>query len=368
MHLLFTKISMNKTVFYDKHTALGARMVEFADYLMPVEYSGVTNEHLAVRNQAGIFDVSHMGEIWVKGSKALEFLQHVTTNDVARLSVGQVQYSCLTNSLGGIVDDLLVYRVEEQKYMLVVNASNTNKDWQWLQANNPMGATLENSSANISQIALQGPLSIEILQKLTPVDVSKIPYYHFAIGTVAGKKDVILSATGYTGAGGFELYFYNTDGPALWDALMEAGTPLGLKPAGLAARDTLRLEKGFALYGNDLSDSTSPIEAGLGWIVKTEAKSFVGSEVIRKQKADGPARKLCGFRMLEKAIPRQHYLIEDVAGTIIGEVTSGTMSPSLKQGIGMGYVLTGHAAIGATIYIAIRNKKIPAEIVKLPFL
>lgn len=359
---------MNKTVFYEKHLSLGARIVDFGGFQMPIEYSGVNDEHLSVRNQAGLFDVSHMGEIWVKGPQALAFLQNVTTNDVSKLTIGQAQYSCFTNQRGGIVDDLLIYKVEDQKYMLVVNASNTAKDWNWLTENNKQGAILENSSATISQLAIQGPKSIDILSKLTKTDVSAIPYYHFIVGEVAGITDVIISATGYTGAGGFELYFYNQNGPALWDALMDAGIPMGLKPAGLAARDTLRLEKGFSLYGNDLSDDTTPLEAGLGWIVKLDRKHFIGSDILQKQKSEGPSKKLCGFRMLERAIPRQHYIIENTEERAIGEVTSGTMSPMLKQGIGMGYVEAKYALPGTTINIVIRTKKIAAEVVKLPFL
>jgi len=351
------------------HRDAGAKMVEFAGFEMPLEYSGVNDEHVNVRNHAGIFDVSHMGEFWVKGPRARDFVQKVTTNDVDKLYPGKVQYSCLPNGKGGVVDDLLVYHYEEQKYLLVVNAANIRKDWEWLNEVNDIGAELGDSSDNIAQLAVQGPASIEILQKLTDIDLSKLKFYTFTTGIMAGIKDVIISNTGYTGAGGFELYFYNEYAETIWDKIMEAGKPLGLKPAGLAARDTLRLEMGFCLYGNDLDDSTSPIEAGLGWITKfNENNNFIDKERLLTQKKEGVGRKLVGFEMVERAIPRQHYSILNEDHQIIGEVTSGTMSPFLKKGIGMGYVEPQFASEGTDIFIAIRNKKSKARVVKTPFI
>lgn len=359
---------MKKTVFNEKHKVLGARLVPFAGFEMPVEYSGVIDEHLTVRNNVGVFDVSHMGEFWVKGPKALDLIQKVTTNDASKLSIGKAQYSCLPNGKGGIVDDLLVYKYEEEKYFLVVNASNIEKDWEWINSQNTMGAVLENASDRMSQLAVQGPKALEVLQKLTPVDLSKIPYYGFTTGFFAGISDVIISATGYTGAGGFELYFYNNVGDKIWDDIFDAGADFGIKPIGLAARDTLRLEMGFALYGNDIDDTTSPIEAGLGWITKfVEGKDFIDKALLLNQKNNGVSRKLIGFEMLEKAIPRHGYTIVDDKGSEIGVVTSGTMSPSLKIGIGMGYVATSFAEPGKEVFINIRNKNVKAKIVKFPF-
>jgi aminomethyltransferase len=309
-----------------------------------------------------------MGEIWVKGLQALALIQRIATNDASSLVTGKAQYSCMPNGKGGIVDDILVYRYEEQKYLLVVNAANIDKDWAWIQANNTMGAELENASGKISQLAVQGPKAQEVMQRLTSVDLADIPYYSFTTGEFAGVKDVIISATGYTGSGGFELYFYNSDGVKIWNALFEAGKSEGILPIGLAARDTLRLEKGFCLYGNDIDDTTSPIEAGLGWITKfVDGKDFIDRDFLLKQKTEGVARKLVGFEMVDKGIPRHDYQIMDAAGAVIGRVTSGTMSPCLKTGIGMGYVATEHAAIDSEIFISIRDKKLKANVVKPPF-
>jgi len=359
---------MKCTVFEIIHKALGAKMMPFAGYNMPIEYSGINNEHLTVRNGVGVFDVSHMGEIWIKGPQALTFIQRITVNDASALTVGKAQYTCMPNGKGGIVDDILVYRYEEQKYLLVVNAANIDKDWAWIQANNTMGAKLENASDRISQLAVQGPKALDVMQRLTTVDLANIPYYSFITGEFAGVKDVIISATGYTGSGGFELYFYNNDGIKIWDALFEAGKSDNILPIGLAARDTLRLEKGYCLYGNDIDDTTSPIEAGLGWITKfADGKEFIDRDFLLKQKTDGVSRKLVCFEMLDKGVPRNDYHIMDAAGVVIGRVTSGTMSPCLKIGIGMGYVATEHAAFGCEIYISIRDKKLKAKVIKPPF-
>ena len=359
---------MKSTVFESIHKAFGAKMMPFAGYNMPIEYSGINNEHLTVRSGVGVFDVSHMGEIWVKGPQALALIQRITTNDASVLVVGKAQYSCMTNGKGGIVDDILVYRYEEQKYLLVVNAANIDKDWAWIQANNTVGAELENASGKISQLAVQGPKALNVMQRLTSIDLASIPYYSFTTGEFAGVENVIVSATGYTGSGGFELYFYNDDGVKIWNALFEKGIPEGILPVGLAARDTLRLEKGFCLYGNDIDDATSPIEAGLGWITKfVEGKDFIDRGFLQKQKTEGVTRKLVGFEMIDKGIPRHDYQIMNIDGSVIGRVTSGTMSPCLKTGIGMGYVATEHTAIGSEIYISIRDKKLKAKVAKPPF-
>lgn len=360
---------MIETVFAPIHQSLGARMIDFAGFYMPVEFSGVTDEHLCVRQFVGVFDVSHMGEIWVKGPNALAFLQYVTSNDVSKLQPGKIQYSCFINHNGGIVDDLLVYCYEDQKYLLVVNASNIEKDWNWLNQNNTLGAELENSSDRISQLAVQGPKALDTLQKITDINLSTIPYYTFVVGTIGGIDSVIISNTGYTGAEGFELYFYNEQAFSIWQKVFDAGLEFGIKPAGLAARDTLRLEMGYCLYGNDLNDTTTPLEAGLGWITKwVDGKNFIGRAVLEEQKRDGINRKLTGFVMQERAIPRQHYTIVDVDNNIIGEVTSGTMSPILKQGIGMGYINVANSTEGSTIFVSIRDKRIPAKVVRLPFI
>lgn len=360
---------MKYTVLNNIHKALGAKMVSFAGFEMPIEYAGITTEHLAVRNDVGIFDVSHMGEFWVKGPKALEFVQKVTSNDASTLNIGKIQYSCFPNGNGGIVDDLLVYKYEDQKYLLVVNAGNIDKDWAWCVSQNSMGAILENASDNISQLAIQGPKAVELLQTLTSVDLSKIDYYTFVTGDFAGIADVIISNTGYTGAGGFELYFYNKDVELAWAKILEAGKCFKIEPIGLGARDTLRLEMGYCLYGNDINDTTSPIEAGLGWITKfVDNKDFIDRSFLENQKMVGVSRKLVGFEMQERAIPRHDYEIVDIHGNVIGVVTSGTMSPILQKGIGMGYVEPSYSKIGSTIYIRIRNKQVPATVVKMPFL
>jgi len=359
---------MNYTAFNEIHKKLGARLVPFAGFEMPVEYSGINDEHITVREKLGIFDVSHMGEIWVKGPKAKAFVQKVTSNDVNVLLPGKIQYSCFPNGKGGIVDDLLVYCYEDSKYLLVVNASNTDKDFNWLVSQNTEGAVLENASNKISQVAVQGPLAIKALQKLTPVNLSEIHYYTFITSEFAGEKDVIISATGYTGAGGFELYFYNEVAAGIWEKIMDAGKEFGIKPIGLAARDTLRLEMGYCLYGNDINDNTSPLEAGLGWITKfSDGNDFIDRKFLEKQKAEGIKKKLVAFLMNERGIPRQHYEVVNASGEIIGEVTSGTMSPMLKQGIGMAYVETAFSSTGNEIFIRIRDKNLKATIVALPF-
>jgi aminomethyltransferase len=343
-------------------------MHEFAGFYMPIEYTGIIDEHLAVCHSVGVFDVSHMGEFWVKGPQALAFIQGITSNDASTLTVGKAQYTCFPNEDGGIVDDLLVYRYEDEKYMLVVNAGNIAKDWDWCVTHNTAGAELENASDRIAQLAIQGPKATEVLQRLTPVDLSAIPYYSFRTGEFAGCPNVIISNTGYTGAGGFELYFYPSDAMTLWNAIFEAGKPEGIKPIGLGARDTLRLEMGFCLYGNDLDDTTSPIEAGLGWITKfAEGKDFTNRAALESQKKEGVTRKLCPFEMIDKGIPRHGYEIVDAEGNPIGVVTSGTMSPLLKKGIGMGYVKPEYAKAGTDIYIRIRNKDLKASVVKAPF-
>jgi aminomethyltransferase len=360
---------MKRTALYLKHVASKARIVEFAGYEMPVEYSGVNDEHMAVRNGVGIFDVSHMGEIWVKGPDAMQFLQTVTSNDVSVLTPGKVQYSCLPNDRGGIVDDLLVYCYEPEKYLLVVNASNTLKAWVWLHNHVVGRVNLENATDAISQVAVQGPKAINVLQKLTEINLADLKNYTFKTGKLAGIDDVIISATGYTGAGGFELYFYNEAAEKIWDAIMEAGKEFNIKPCGLAARDTLRLEMGYCLYGHEINGDTSPLEAGLDWITKlTDKKPLFNKEYLLKQKQEGLTMQLVGFSMLDKAIPRQHYEIVDHEGVRIGEVTSGTMSPILKKGIGMGYVKPDFTPEGTKIFVQIRGKNVPAEIVKTPFI
>lgn len=359
---------MKQTPFTEIHQALGAKMHEFAGYNMPIEYSGIIDEHRTVCEAVGVFDVSHMGEFWVKGPKALAFLQKITSNDVSVLPVGKAQYTCFTNEKGGIIDDLLVYRVGDEKYMLVVNASNIEKDWAWCKKQNTEEAVLENASNHTAQLAIQGPKALQVLQKLCSADLSSIPYYSFLTTEVAGVKEVIVSNTGYTGAGGFELYFYPAYGVNLWKAIFEAGKDLGIKPVGLGARDTLRLEMGFCLYGNDLSEETSPLEAGLGWITKfVDGKNFIGREVLEKQKQEGVSRKLCGFVLQERGIPRHDYPLVNASGEVIGTVTSGSMSPTTKEGIGLAYVASEYAKIGSEVFVRIREKNIPASIVKPPF-
>ena len=360
---------MKITAFNQIHKKLGAKMVDFAGFEMPVEYSGIRDEHMTVRESVGVFDVSHMGEFWVKGPQALNLLKKVSSNDPTLLIPGQAQYSCFPNGKGGIVDDLLIYYYEPEKYMLVVNAANIEKDWNWIVSNNDVGAELENSSDEISQIAVQGPKATAALQKLTSVNLSKIKYYTFVTREIAGVKGVIISATGYTGAGGFELYFRNSEAEKIWNAVFEAGAEFGIKPVGLAARDTLRLEMGFCLYGNDIDDTTSPIEAGLGWITKfNNGRQYIDREFLTMQKNEGVTRRLRGFILKERGIPRHGYDLVNSEGEKIGEVTSGTMSPVLNSGIGMGYVAKEYSAFGTRIFVQIRNKKIPAEIVKVPFI
>lgn len=359
---------MKTTPFTEKHIALGAKMHEFAGYNMPIEYSGIIEEHLTVCQGVGVFDVSHMGEFWVKGPSALEFIQQVTSNNAAVLTPGKIQYTCFPNEDGGIVDDLLVYAYEPDKYMLVVNAANIEKDWNWSVSHNTVGAELENSSDNIGQLAIQGPKAIDTLQKLTDIVLADIPYYTFKVGELAGVKNVIISNTGYTGAGGFELYFYPQDAEKIWNAVFEAGEEFGIKPIGLGARDTLRLEMGFCLYGNDIDDTTSPIEAGLGWITKfVDGKNFTNRAALEKQKAEGVSRKLVGFEMIDRGIPRHGYPLTDMDGNVIGNVTSGTMSPTRKIGIGMGYVKTEFSKPGTEICLDNRGRKLKAIVVKPPF-
>jgi aminomethyltransferase len=359
---------MNTTVFNPRHHQLGARMVEFAGYEMPLEYSGINSEHLSVRNSAGVFDVSHMGEIWVKGPDSRLLLDYVLSNDPGVLAPGKAQYTCFPNGKGGIVDDLIVHQFDKEKYLLVVNAANIQKDWNWLNTQNKFGAILENASGRISQLAVQGPNATKILQKLTSHNLSEIKSFTFITGEIAGLKNVIIAATGYTGAGGFELYLENSLPLKLWDNIFDAGKEFDIKPVGLAARDTLRLEMGYCLYGNDINDETSPLEAGLGWITKfNPGRSFIDHDLLLEQKNKGVARKLGGFEMIDRGIPRQHYLLYNKAGEIIGEVTSGTMSPSLKTGIGMAYIKTAYAGPGSEIRVGIRDKILAAKMVKMPF-
>ena len=357
---------MKNTALTHIHESLGAKMVPFAGFNMPVQYEGVTAEHETVRNGVGVFDVSHMGEFLLTGPNALALIQKVTSNDASTLTIGRAQYSCLPNAEGGIVDDLIVYRMKEEQYLLVVNASNIEKDWNWISSHNDLGVDMKNLSDDYSLLAIQGPKAVEAMQALTSVNLSEIKYYHFEVADFAGIEHVIISATGYTGSGGFEIYCKNSEVEQIWNKVFEAGAPFGIKPIGLAARDTLRLEMGFCLYGNDINDSTSPIEAGLGWITKF-TKDFVNSENLKKQKEEGVSRKLVGFELLERGIPRHDYEIVDANGNNIGIVTSGTMAPSVGKGIGMGYVKTEHAAVDSEIYIQIRNNKVLAKVVKMPF-
>ncbi|MCM5663407.1 glycine cleavage system aminomethyltransferase GcvT [Galbibacter mesophilus] len=358
---------MKNTALTDTHIKLGAKMVPFAGYNMPVQYEGVNIEHETVRKHLGVFDVSHMGEFLVSGPNALTLIQKVSSNDAEKLSIGKAQYSCLPNEDGGIVDDLIIYKIKEEQYLLVVNASNIEKDWNWISKyNEAIGAEMRNISDDYSLLAIQGPKAVEAMQSLTPVDLSAIKFYHFEVAEFAGIEHVIISATGYTGSGGFEIYCKNSEVAQVWDKVLEAGKDFGIKPIGLAARDTLRLEMGYCLYGNDIDDSTSPIEAGLGWITKF-TKDFVNSEALKKQKEEGVSKKLVGFEITEKGIPRHGYEILNTEDEVIGNVTSGTMSPSLGKGIGLGYVSTENATVGTTIYLQIRKKKVAAKVVKLPF-
>ena len=349
------------------HTKLGAKMVPFAGYSMPVQYSGINDEHETVRSTVGVFDVSHMGEFILKGSDALDLIQRVTSNDASKLSDGKAQYSCFPNETGGIVDDLIVYKIEDNSYMLVVNASNIEKDWNWLMKFNTKNVEMHNISDKTSLLAVQGPKAMQVLQKLTAVNLADIPYYCFAKGEVAGCKNVLISNTGYTGAGGFEIYFENQYAEHIWNELMNAGKEFGIKPAGLGARDTLRLEMGFCLYGNDIDDTTSPLEAGLGWITKF-TKDFTNSQKLQLQKEQGITKKLVGFEMIDRGIPRHDYVIADNDGKTIGRVTSGTQSPTLQKAIGMGYVDKAFAVEGTEIMINVRDKALKAKVIKMPFL
>jgi aminomethyltransferase len=364
---------MKNTPFAQFHIGLKAKMVPFAGYNMPVEYAGITEEHMTVREKVGVFDVSHMGEFWIYGPNAFRFLQAITSNDISSLYDGKVQYSCFPNGKGGIVDDLLVYKFSDKKYLLVVNAANIEKDWKWCVRNAASfgikeGEDLINQSDNTAQLAVQGPLALRAMQKLTKESVTDMEYYTFKVIEFAGIRDVLFATTGYTGSGGCEIYVRNEDAPKLWKAVFEAGEEFGIKPIGLGARDTLRLEMGYCLYGNDINDETSPIEAGLGWITKfTESKEFIDKALLLKQKNEGVSKKLKGFVMIDRGIPRQHYEVVDSSGKIIGEVTSGTMSPILKQGIGMAYIAKAFWKTGTEIFIRIRNKDLKARITDLPF-
>jgi len=357
---------MKNTALTHVHEELGAKMVPFAGYNMPVSYEGVNAEHETVRNAVGVFDVSHMGEFLISGENALALIQKVTSNDSSTLEIGKAQYSCLPNNDGGIVDDLIVYKIKDEEYLLVVNASNIDKDWDWISSHNSVGAEMKNISDNYSLLAIQGPKAVEAMQSLTSVDLSAVKYYHFEVADFAGIEHVIISATGYTGSGGFEIYCKNSEVEQVWNKVFEAGAAFGIKPIGLAARDTLRLEMGFCLYGNDINDTTSPLEAGLGWITKF-TKEFTNSENLKAQKEAGVTRKLVGFELIDRGIPRHDYEIVDADGNNIGIVTSGTQAPSLGKAIGMGYVKTEFAAVDSEIYILIRDKKIAARVAKLPF-
>lgn len=357
---------MKDTVLKHIHESLGAKILPFAGYNMPILYEGVNAEHEAVRNGVGVFDVSHMGEFLLTGPNALALIQKVTSNDASTLTIGRAQYSCLPNNNGGIVDDLIVYRMKEEQYLLVVNASNIEKDWAWISSHNDLDVDMKDLSDEYSLLAIQGPKAVEAMQSLTSVDLSAIPYYHFEVGPFAGIENVIISATGYTGSGGFEIYCKNDEVEQVWNKVFEAGAAYGIKPIGLAARDTLRLEMGFCLYGNDINDTTSPLEAGLGWITKF-TKVFVNSDNLKTQKEAGVFRKLVGFELLDRGVPRQDYEIVDKKGDVIGIVTSGTMAPSLNKGIGMGYVTTPFSTVDSEIFIRIRKNDVPAKVVKMPF-
>ena len=357
---------MKNTALTHIHEGLGAKMLPFAGYNMPILYEGVNAEHETVRNAVGVFDVSHMGEFFISGPNALALIQKVTSNDASTLTVGKAQYSCLPNNQGGIVDDLLIYKLKEEAYLLVVNASNIDKDWDWISSHNDVKAEMENVSDDYSLLAIQGPKAVEAMQALSSVDLAAIKYYHFEVADFAGLDNVIISATGYTGSGGFEIYCKNADVEQIWNKVFEAGAAYGIKPIGLAARDTLRLEMGLCLYGNDINDTTSPLEAGLGWITKF-TKEFTNSENLKRQKEEGVTRKLVAFEMQERAVPRHDYEIVDGTGAVIGIVTSGTMSPSMNKGIGLGYVTVANSAVDSDIYIRIRKNDVAAKVVKLPF-
>lgn len=357
---------MKNIALNDTHIKLGGKMVPFAGFMMPVQYEGVTIEHETVRNAVGVFDVSHMGEFLLTGPKAIELIQKVSTNDASTLTIGRAQYSCMPNGNGGIIDDLIIYKIKEEQYLLVVNASNIEKDWNWISKHNDLGVEMKNLSDDYSLLAIQGPKAVEAMQSLSSIDLSQISYYHFEVADFAGIEHVIISATGYTGSGGFEIYCKNSEVQQVWDRVFEAGAAFGIKPIGLAARDTLRLEMGFCLYGNDIDDTTSPLEAGLGWITKF-TKEFIDSDKLKQQKEAGVSRKLVAFEMVDKGIPRHDYEIADASGKVIGKVTSGTMSPSMKIGIGLGYVAIEEAVMDNEIFIIVREKLVKAKIVKLPF-
>lgn len=360
-------MDLKKVALNDLHQELEAKMVPFAGYNMPVRYSSDIEEHLTVRNSVGVFDVSHMGEFVLEGPDALDLIQRVVSNDVAKLVDGQAQYAYLPNETGGIVDDLLIYRFNQEKWMLVVNASNIEKDWEWISKHNTKKVSMKNVSDNYSLFAVQGPKAVEALQSLTSVNLSEIPFYHFVVGPMAGVEHLIISATGYTGAGGFELYVHNDHAEMLWNKIFEAGAAFDIKPIGLGARDTLRLEMGYCLYGNDITDDTSPIEAGLGWVTKF-TKEFTNSAAIQKQKEEGVSKRLVGFKMIDRGIPRSHYEIMDADENVIGEVTSGSQSPSMECGIGLGYINKPFDKAGTEVYIAVRKRRLKAEVVKLPIL
>ncbi|TNE70525.1 MAG: glycine cleavage system aminomethyltransferase GcvT [Bacteroidetes bacterium] len=358
---------MKKTALYDVHVALGAKMVPFAGYEMPVQYTGVNVEHECVREGVGVFDVSHMGEFLISGPGALPLIQKVTSNDASTLTIGRAQYSCMPNGKGGIVDDLIVYKIKDEQYLLVVNASNMEKDWNWISSHNSFGAEMRDLSDEYSLLAIQGPKAVEAMQSLTSINLSEIKYYHFEVADFAGIEHVIISATGYTGSGGFEIYCKNSEVKQVWDKVFEAGADFGIQPIGLAARDTLRLEMGFCLYGNDIDDTTSPLEAGLGWITKLNKEDFIDKDFLSKQKEAGVSRKLVAFEMVDRGIPRHDYRILSESGDVIGKVTSGTMSPSMKVSIGLGYVETAYSSVDSEIFVEIREKPVKAKVVKLPF-
>lgn len=357
---------MKETALTQKHIDLGAKMVPFAGYNMPVQYEGLKIEHQTVREAVGVFDVSHMGEFFIEGPKALDLIQKISSNDASKLVPGKAQYACMPNDKGGIVDDLIIYMIAEDHYLLVVNASNIEKDWNWIQQHNDVGAIMRNASDEYSLLAIQGPKAAEAMQSLTKVNLKEISFYTFEIGQFAGCDEVIISATGYTGSGGFEVYIKNKDAEKVWDAVLTVGADYGIKPIGLGARDTLRLEMGYCLYGNDIDDSTSPLEAGLGWITKF-TKDFINADFLKQQKEEGVKRKLVAFELVDKGIPRHDYPIVDAEGIVIGKVTSGTMSPSLNKAIGLGYVPLSHSTEGSDIFVQIRNKNLAAKVVKLPF-
>ena len=359
---------MKNITLNDKHVALGAKMVPFAGFNMPVQYEGVNVEHETVREGVGVFDVSHMGEFLLTGSGALDLIQKISSNDASTLTIGRAQYSCMPNGKGGIVDDLIIYRIKEEQYLLVVNASNIEKDWNWISSHNSFDCEMRDLSDDYSLLAIQGPKAVEAMQSLTSIDLSEIKYYHFEVADFAGIEHVIISATGYTGSGGFEIYCKNSEVEQVFEKVMEAGAEFGIKPIGLAARDTLRLEMGFCLYGNDIDDTTSPLEAGLGWITKLNKEAdFIDKDFLTKQKEAGVERKLVAFELIDRGIPRHDYEIQDTNGAVIGKVTSGTMSPSMKIAIGLGYVTVENSAIDTEIMIMVRNKALKAKVVKLPF-